>query len=122
MEKKENKNKNGCVFQPGHKKVGGRKKGTKNKMTTNLRKLVEEQITPHLQKLGEYLNKMDNEKRVAALAQYLNYLIPKYSNTTINTDDKRDISTEEYLRDLNGNYPKKDIHIDLSNLTIVNNH
>ena len=108
-------------FQPGRKKTGGRKKGTPNKITTNLRKIIEEQVTPHFEKLGEYLKHMDPDKRVMALAQFANFIIPKYSNTTINADEKRDIPTEEYIKNLNGHYKKEDIHIDLSNLTIVNN-
>ncbi len=122
MNSEDNKKRNKGSFQPGHKKAGGRKKGTPNKVTKNLRKLLEEQLTPHILKLGEDLEKMETDKKVMALSSLINYILPKYSNTTINADDKRDISTEELLRDLNGNYPKKDIHIDLSNLTIVNNH
>ncbi len=112
---------NGGQFKKGHKKMGGRKAGTKNKVTTDIRKLIIDQITPRIEKLGNDLDKMEPAERVAALAHWANYVIPKYSNTTINGDSKRDIGTEEMLKQLNGEYQRTDITIDITKIKIVNN-
>lgn len=119
--KKESSQSGGGKFQTGHKKVGGRKAGTKNKVTTDIRKLIIEQITPKLQKLGEDLDAMKPAERAAALAQWANYVIPKYSNTTINQDHTRDIGTEELLKQLESNYEQGDIQIDITKIRVHNN-
>ena len=113
---------NSGQFQKGHPKMGGRKAGTKNKVTNDLRKLIQEQLAPRIQKLGEEIDKIaDPADKVSAMAHWANYILPKYSNTTINADTHRDISTEEYLRQLNGHYQKKDIDIDITQIKIHNN-
>lgn len=111
----------GGKFQTGHKKVGGRKAGTKNKVTTDIRKLIIEQITPKLQKLGDDLDAMKPAERAAALAQWANYVIPKYSNTTINQDHTRDLGTEELLKQLESNYQQADVEIDITKIRVHNN-
>lgn len=118
---KKESSQSGGKFQTGHKKVGGRKAGTKNKVTTDIRKLIIEQITPKLQKLGEDLDAMKPAERAAALAQWANYVIPKYSNTTINQDHTRDIGTEELLKQLESNYEQGDIQIDITKIRVHNN-
>ncbi len=113
---------NSGQFQKGHPKMGGRKPGSKNKITNDLRKLIHEQLAPRIQNLGKEIDKIKNPAdKVAAMAHWANYVIPKYSNTTINADTQRDISTEEYLRQLNGHYEKVDIDIDITRIKIHNN-
>lgn len=113
---------NSGQFQKGHPKMGGRKPGSKNKITNDLRKLIHEQLAPRIQNLGKEIDKIkDPADKVAAMAHWANYIIPKYSNTTINADTRRDISTEEYLRQLNGHYEKVDIDIDITRIKIHNN-
>ena len=113
---------NSGQFQKGHPKMGGRKAGTKNKVTNDLRKLIQEQLTSRIQNLGAEIDKIkDPAAKVQAMAHWANYILPKYSNTTINADIHRDISTEEYLRQLNGHYQKKDIDIDSTQIKIHNN-
>lgn len=124
MEKKEKKTRTPrpSEFQPGHAKVGGRKKGTPNKVNKNIRKMLEEQLLPELNKIGSYIAAIDDPKEKATvLSQWACYVIPKYSNTTINSDSTRDLSTEEYLNELNDAYKKKEIQININSLKIVNN-
>lgn len=108
-------------FAKGHKKVGGRKKGSPNKITADLRNMIKEQIAPWIARIGEDMKALEPAERLQAIAHLGNYVLPKYSNTTINADSKRDIGTEEYIQALNDKYDKKDIKIDIDKLTIVNN-
>lgn len=113
---------NSGKFQTGHKKVGGRKAGTKNKVTTDLRKLLQEQLLPHIQTIGETIKQIkDPTEKSAAIAHWANYLIPKYSNTTINQDHTRDLGTEELLKQLESNYEQVDIQIDITKIRVHNN-
>ena len=109
-------------FKKGRQKTGGRQKGTKNKVTKNVRRILEEQLMPKLEKIGEIIDKIQApEDKAAAIAHFLPFVAPRYSNTTFNTDTKRDITTEEYIKDLNGKYDKADITIDISSVKIINN-
>ncbi len=109
-------------FQKGHKKIGGRQKGSKNKVTKSIRKILEEQLLPRLQDIGETIDNIkDPSDRAAAMAHFLPFVVPRYSNTTINADIHRDISTEQYIKDMNGKYDKADIKIDAQTLNIINN-
>ena len=109
-------------FQRGHKKIGGRQKGTPNKVNKNIRKMLEEQLLPRIEKIGDIIDEIeDPEKKSAALSQWACYIIPKYSNTTINADTSRDVSTEEYINQLNEQYTSKEITINVNQLKIVNN-
>ncbi len=109
-------------FEKGHKKAGGRQKGTPNKMTTNLRRILEAQLRPHIEKLNSYIDSIkEPDKKAAVLAQWAPYILPKLSNITLGEDGQRDITTEEYLKELNSSYKKADIHIDVAKVKIVNN-
>lgn len=109
-------------FQPGHPKLGGRKKGTPNKVNKNIRKMLEEQLLPAMENIGSIIASIeDPEKKASVLSQWAGYIIPKYSNTTINADSGRDLSTEEYINELNDNYKKTEIKININSLKIVNN-
>ena len=119
-EKKETKKKTG--FTKGHVKMGGRQKGTKNKVTRDLRQLIKDKLADHIEKLDQIIEDIkDPAQKAAALAQWTQYVIPKYSNTTISDDTRRDIGTEEFLKELNDNYKKADIEIDITKVKIVNN-
>lgn len=125
MEEKNGKKKREATsgsFKKGHEKMGGRKKGTPNKMTTNLRRVLEEQLRPHIEKLDSYIESIkEPDKKAAVLAQWAPYVLPKLSNITLGEDGQRDITTEEYIKELNSNYKKADIHIDVAKIKIVNN-
>ena len=119
---KESAPKKSGKFEKGRKKTGGRQKGTQNKLTTDLRKLLQEQLTDHINHIGETIAAIDKPAdKAAALATWTQYLIPKYSNTTINADTKRDIATEDYIKQLADKYDGKDISIDITKIQIVDN-
>ena len=101
--------------------MGGRAKGTPNKLTNNVRKMLQDQLGDHIATIGETIAAIeDPAQKASALAQWTQYIIPKYSNTTINADTKRDIPTEEYIKELNDAYG--DIkQIDITRIKIVDN-
>lgn len=120
--KQTTKKSSGGKFTKGHAKVGGRKKGTSNQVTADIRKIIEEQLRPHINSIGKTISEIkDPAQKSAAIAQWNQYLVPKFSNTTINADTKRDISTEEYIQQLNGHYDPDDIDINIANINIINN-
>jgi len=120
--KKETAAKKDGKFQKGHKKVGGRQKGTPNKLTTDFRKALQEQLGPHITAIGNTIEQIeDPAQKASALATWAQYLMPKYSNTTISTDTKRDIATEDYIKELNDNYEKAAVSIDITQIKIVDN-
>ena len=122
-EKKDTTPSSGGKFTKGHKKVGGRKKGTSNKLTGDLRKMLQQQLEDHIASIGDTIRKIkDPAQKAATLAHWAQYIMPKYSNTTINADKRRDITTEEYIRELNGKYDTTDIKINIDNLKIINNN
>lgn len=118
----QNKEEKSNLFKKGRQKTGGRKKGVKNKVTKNIRKILEEQLIPRLDNIGQMIdNIVEPEKKAAVIASLLPFVVPKFSNTTINADTHRDISTEQYIKEMHGKYAKADISIDISTLNIVNN-
>lgn len=113
---------NGIQFEKGHKKVGGRKKGTPNKMTRDLRKVLEEQLRPHIEKLYDYIDRIHElDKKTTALAQWAPYIMPKLSNITLGDDQMRDLTTEEYLKQLNDSFKAGETKVDVTKIKIIKN-
>ena len=55
-------------FAKGHKKVGGRKKGSPNKITADLRNMIKEQIAPWIARIGEDMKALEPAERLQAIA------------------------------------------------------
>ena len=74
-----------------------------------------------------FVNNIDKEleqikqpdKKVAAIAQLLPFIMPRYSSTAISADTERDINAEDFIKDLDKKYKKTDVKIDIKKLTIV---
>ena len=63
-------------FKEGHIKTGGRKKGTPNKVTTEIRTKIEALIYEHTENINEDLMKLTPKDRVRAYTELLKYVIP----------------------------------------------
>ncbi len=59
------------------KKYGGREQGTPNKITKELREILKDVIQFEIEKLQEYLNSLDTEKRIEIVIKLLPYILPK---------------------------------------------
>ena len=75
------------MFQKGKPKTGGRKTGTSNKMTTELRDKLQSIIEMTVDELPELLEQMAPEERVKALTALLPYVVPKLSNVEVSGTD-----------------------------------
>ena len=56
------------------KKYGGRKKGTPNKLTKELRSVLKEVIYNELENIEEQLNQLDPKQRVELVIKLMPYL------------------------------------------------
>jgi hypothetical protein len=68
---------NSMAFKEGHKKVGGRKQGTPNRLTKDFRKLLKSILYKEIEKIPEYLETLDLKERLDAIIKLLNYIVPK---------------------------------------------
>jgi hypothetical protein len=63
-------------FESGHKKLGGRKKGTPNKMTANIRTKLEEILEGQTDTIEADLKELSPKDRVRAYTELLKYVLP----------------------------------------------
>jgi hypothetical protein len=73
-------------FEPGHKKVGGRKKGSPNKKTEFLFSELETKKFDVIGNLIDLIPQLSLEKRADTLIQLLPYLYPKRKPSEIQND------------------------------------
>jgi hypothetical protein len=66
---------------PAGVKYGGRKKGTPNKVTAQMKALVKDALTVHLYRLEEYLDELETKDRLDVIAKLLPYIMPKATET-----------------------------------------
>lgn len=83
------------AFKVGHKKVGGRKKGTPNKENKDiknmLKAIIEEYFTS--QDIRNDLNELDENKRLQIISGLMDYAIPKQKSV----EHKGEVSTRGYI-------------------------
>ena len=79
------------AFSQGHKKVGGRKKGTPNRITKELREDLKSLVFTEIDNLPNLLNTLEPEKKIEVLFK----LMPIYSQKL-----KASIKMMENLLDL----------------------
>ncbi len=63
--------------EKGTTKTGGRKKGTPNKVTTDLRTWINELLEKNRPQIERDIKKLEPEKRVLFFEKLLNYVLPK---------------------------------------------
>lgn len=68
---------------PGKAKTGGRKPGTPNKVTSNLRQAVNDLIDANWGTIEKDLKKVDPKDRLTFLEKMMSYALPKLQSTTI---------------------------------------
>ena len=64
-------------FEKGHKKIGGRKKGTPNKATREWNELTEAITTDHAERFNDILSGMNDERFIDTYIKVLEYFKPK---------------------------------------------
>jgi hypothetical protein len=68
-------------------KTGGREKGTPNKVTTDLRSVLQSIVSDELEHLQTHIDQMPDEQRTQVLLKLLPYVAPKTQAITY-TEDK----------------------------------
>ena len=58
-------------------KTGGRQKGTPNKLTKELKAVLQGIVTSELERLPESLKKLDDKDRLQFLVKIIPYVLPK---------------------------------------------
>ena len=72
------------AFQKGRRKTGGRKKGTENKTTSDIRKIIYQLINSEA--IVEDLKELEPKERLEFIVKLLPYALPKYKQESDNTD------------------------------------
>lgn len=65
------------AFQKGHKKVGGRQKGSENILTKELRVLLKNIMEDEIAAIPELLQELDPKLRLELLVKLLPFVVPK---------------------------------------------
>lgn len=83
-------------------KTGGRKKGTPNKVTRDLRESIADLVAKNIEKLEADFDKLDSEKRLIVMERYLKYCLPPLQSMSIQADIKQQLEklTDEDLGEL----------------------
>lgn len=70
-------------FEKGHEKIGGRKQGTQNAATAEIREMISEIVRGNIGQVKEDLKAMKPKDRVDAIAKLLPYIVPKMMEAKI---------------------------------------
>jgi len=65
------------MFQKGRTKTGGRKPGTPNRTTAQLRDLLTATLEDELERLPELLEALEPAKRIESLIRLMPYIMPR---------------------------------------------
>lgn len=71
----------------GHPKSGGRKKGSANKVTNNLREFVNSLLNDNREQIIEDLQEVEHAERLRIYEKLLSYVIPKMGSTELKADE-----------------------------------
>ncbi len=81
-------------------KVGGRKAGTPNKITTDLRKRIALLIEDNFETIEADFQQLDSEKRLIVLERYLKYCLPPLHSISIagstNMDEIKELIQKKF--------------------------
>jgi hypothetical protein len=78
-------------FEKGHQKLGGKKLGTLNKNTTELKEAVKALLDDNKDNFKEWINVIaeeNPEKAIRLLIDLMEFVIPKLARTDLTSGDK----------------------------------
>lgn len=84
-------------FEKGHKKAGGRKAGTPNKATTDIKTKIAALIDTRFDAISDDLEQLDPKDRVAAYLKFMEYVLPKQREQRIDLSALSDEQIDELL-------------------------
>ena len=75
-------------FSKGHTKLGGRKKGTPNKVSSDLRTRIKLFLDNNFEQLEKDISKLPASERVRFLIKLMEFVVPKQKSMELNSIDK----------------------------------
>lgn len=96
-------------FEKGQKKTGGRKKGTPNKITAEIRSKLEDILNEQTDTIKEDIMKLSPKDRVRAYTELLKYAIP--TKKDIEIQDNTPETLRQFL-ELNDDDIKQHLRLD----------
>lgn len=90
-------------FVAGHKKLGGIKKGKSG--VRQIRRELMDQLQPFIENMGTIIEMIDDPaEKVLAVSRMMKFTVPTYSAVEYTESNKRSLSAEEKLAQLNAKY------------------
>ena len=74
------------------KKYGGRKKGTPNKLTKELRSILKDVVYNELENIEERMDQLEPKQRIELIIKLMPYVFPKIDSISHNTDEPLDLN------------------------------
>lgn len=87
-------------FEPGKEKTGGRKAGTPNKNTADIKTRIAALIDEQFEAIQYDLGDLEPRDRIAAYLKFLEYILPKQRENKIDLNSRLDGLTDEQLNKL----------------------
>lgn len=87
-------------FEPGHLKKGGRKSGSQNKTTADIKTRIAALIDEQFDAIQYDLGDLEPKDRVTAYLKFLEYILPKQRESKIDLNSRLDGLTDEQLNKL----------------------
>ncbi len=84
-------------FSTGKDKTGGRKIGTPNKTTADLKSRIKSLMDQHFDTIQHDLEKLEPKERVAAYMRFLEYVLPKQRESKLDLSTLTDHQLDEIL-------------------------
>jgi hypothetical protein len=89
----------GRKFEPGHAKMGGRQKGTKNKTTIEIKEAIQLVLSDKVDKLAEDLEDMNAFKQWTILNAVAKYVLPTYNKNEDSVEHSGNINIKVSFED-----------------------
>ena len=85
----------------GTKKTGGRKKGTPNKTTAELKKWVHAFVSENLDEIKTEFSEMEVDQKINVIMKLLPYVLPKQTETKLSIDEDFQKAVKESVENIN---------------------
>jgi hypothetical protein len=87
--------------QKGAPKTGGRRKGTPNKTTADLKNWVFEFVSNNLEEFKSKFKDLEKEQQITIVMKLLPYILPKQTENKISIDDELSKSIKDSMEKVN---------------------
>ncbi|MDB5242616.1 MAG: hypothetical protein JWP57_3241 [Spirosoma sp.] len=84
-------------FEKGKPKTGGRKSGSVNKTTSDLKSRIADLIDDHFETISEDLKALEPKDRIVAYQRFMEYVLPKQREQRIDLSSLTDQQIDDLL-------------------------